>query len=209
MFVIPIRKSAAAFATLLLFTAGCGQAEPARDPVSTARPPVPAAGPAKAATVITVFSDYRCGHCRAFHTTLEHYRRDNPGVRIVYRDWPVLGRESVEAARWAIASNFQDRHADFNAALMTAPQRMSRSDLQVAARTADLDLDRLHQDLFAKASDIDAILQSNDALARSYGLQGTPGIVIGDIIVPGAIDRATLDQVIARAGKQSAQPNQS
>ncbi|PKP94754.1 MAG: hypothetical protein CVT76_08685 [Alphaproteobacteria bacterium HGW-Alphaproteobacteria-15] len=86
---------------------------------------------------------------------------------------------------------------------------MSRSDLQVAARTADLDLDRLHQDLFAKASDIDAILQSNDALARSYRLQGTPGIVIGDIIVPGAIDRATLDQVIARAGKQSAQPNQS
>ncbi len=62
---------------------------------------------------------------------------------------------------------------------------------------------------FAVLAGIDAILQSNDALARSYRLQGTPGIVIGDIIVPGAIDRATLDQVIARAGKQSAQPNQS
>lgn len=180
----------------MILTTACSEAVvPSAVPSSDAN--VPAAGPRDAVTVVSVFSDYRCGHCRAFHMVLDEFRRDNPNVRIVYRDWPVLGAPSEQAARWAIASAMQGRHAAFHDALMIAPKDMSEHDLSQAAARAGLDMDRLHRDLDGREDAIDATLRDTDALARSYGLQGTPGIVIGKLVIPGAIDRATLDRAVA------------
>jgi protein-disulfide isomerase len=109
----------------------------------------------------------------------------------------VLGAQSEQAARWAIASAMQGRHAAFHDALMTTPMEMSANDMSQAAKRAGLDTDRLHRDLDTRRGAISATLRDTDALARSYGLQGTPGIVIGKLVIPGAIDRPALDKAVA------------
>ncbi|MGQ2934083.1 DsbA family protein [Sphingopyxis sp.] len=191
-------------ACAMMLTGACSNADV--QPIFSNGADIPAAGPRDSATVVSVFSDYRCGHCRAFHAVLEDFRRDNPDVRIVYRDWPVLGAQSEQAARWAIASAMQGRHAAFHDALMTTPTAMSANDMSQAAKRAGLDTDRLHRDLDTRRGAISATLRDTDALARSYGMQGTPGIVIGKLVIPGAIDRPTLDKAVAAAVNQS--PNE-
>ena len=183
-------------ACAIILTTACSEAI-VPSAISSNDANVPIAGPRDATTVVSVFSDYRCGHCRAFHAVLDGFRRDNPNVRIVYRDWPVLGSSSKEAARWAIASAMQGRHAAFHDALMAAPKEMSVNDLSQAAAHAGLNMDRLRRDLVSREDAIDATLRETDALAHSYGLQGTPGIVIGKLVIPGAIDRAMLDRAVA------------
>jgi predicted DsbA family dithiol-disulfide isomerase len=74
---------------------------------------------------------------------------------------------------------------------------MSVNDLSQAAAHAGLNMDRLRRDLVSREDAIDATLRETDALAHSYGLQGTPGIVIGKLVIPGAIDRAMLDRAVA------------
>ncbi|URW74874.1 DsbA family protein [Sphingomonas donggukensis] len=189
-------------ACAMILTTACGEAV-VSSATSSYDANVPVAGPRDAVTVVSVFSDYRCGHCRAFHAVLDGFRRDNPNVRIVYRDWPVLGAQSEQAARWAIASAMQGRHAAFHDALMAAPEEMNANDLARAAARAGVDMDRLHRDLDVREDAIDATLRETDALARSYGLQGTPGIVIGKLVIPGAIDRATLDKAVVAIRNQS------
>lgn len=150
----------------------------------------------KPAITLVLFSDYACRHCRQLHGVLARAIAANPDLRIVYRDWPILGAQSRKAARYAIASAFQGRHAEFDTALMNREGPLDDAALRAAVARAGLDPERLDRDLAQHRTRIDAILADNDRLAPSLGLQGTPGMVVGDYLIPGGVDEETMRAIL-------------
>jgi protein-disulfide isomerase len=117
----------------------------------------------------------------------------------VFKDMPVLGPDSVRAARAALASRKQDGYVPFHFALM-ASDDLSPAGIRAAAKSVGLDPDRLEADM--DAPEVNAVLEANYALAHELGIEGTPAFVIGDQLIPGAVEKARLEHLIdeARSG---------
>lgn len=161
----------------------------------------PAHAPPGYDVTIVEFADYQCGYCRKMAPVLAELIRTDPKVRIVYRDWPIFGPASRELARLAIASRWQGRHDAFHNALLTAPGQLDAAAIRASAARAKVDWPRLERDLTAHDEEIDALLGRNDAIARALGLRGTPALIVGRQIVPGAVDGALLRRLVADARK--------
>jgi protein-disulfide isomerase len=164
----------------------------------------PTIAPAGADVTMVVFSDYQCPYCRKVHPALEQLRREDPKLRVVYRDWPVFGAVSREAARTAIAANYQGRHAAFNNALMQTQGRITSQSIRIAADRAGVDWARLQADLVKHDEAIDAALARTHRYARAIGLAGTPALVIGRYLLPGAVELPTLREAVAAARRRNA-----
>lgn len=159
----------------------------------------PALGRADAAVTIYLFSDYRCASCRAMHAPLRRLAAADPGVRVVYRDWPILGPRSTRAAGLALASVAQGRHAAFDDALMRRGGSLGEPELRAAAAAAGVDWHRLEADLATHRADIDALLADSDRHARALGFGGTPTLVIGPFLIVGGIGEDRLRDLVEAA----------
>ncbi|EQB16346.1 hypothetical protein L284_09525 [Novosphingobium lindaniclasticum LE124] len=148
---------------------------------------------------LVVFSDYQCPFCRKMHPVLEQLMHEDSKVKVVYRDWPIFGAGSVEAAHVAIAATYQGKHAAFNNALMDTPGKVSSQTIRAAATKAGLDWSRLQTDLKTHKGDIDAVIERNGRYAIMMGLSGTPALLVGPYLIPGAIDLAGLRKAVALA----------
>lgn len=148
---------------------------------------------------LVVFSDYQCPYCRKLHPVLEALIETDPKVKVVFRDWPVFGAASEEAARAAIAAQWQAKHSELNDALMSLPGRLTSQNIRSAADSAGIDWDRLQADLIVHKAEIEGSLRRNAQYAAMLGLQGTPGMLIGPYLVPGGIDLGGLRRAVALA----------
>lgn len=155
-------------------------------------------------TIIS-YADYQCPYCRKIHTELERLAEEDGKVRIVYRDWPIFGSASEEAARAAIASQWQGKHAAFNDALMKVQGRLDSEKIRAAADRAGVDWGQLQRDMETRNSDIGAVIGRTSRQAAQMGLQGTPALLIGPYMVPGAIDYAGLTKGVELAREFNAQ----
>jgi protein-disulfide isomerase len=162
-------------------------------------PIAPTIAPQGHDVTLVVFADYQCPFCRKLHPALETLIEGDPKVRVVFRDWPVFGAGSEEAARAAIASNWQDKHAAFNDALMTMPGRVTSESIRAAADQAGVDWTKLQADLAAHEDEVEGALRRNGQYAAMLGLQGTPGMLVGPYLIPGAIDLAGLRKAVSLA----------
>jgi protein-disulfide isomerase len=145
------------------------------------------------------FFDYRCAYCRRVVSSVRALLDEDRALRMVFKELPVLGPDSVRAARAALASRRQDRYVPFHFALMTADD-LSLEGIRAIARSVGLDPDQLEADM--AAPEVMAAIEANYALANELGIEGTPAFVIGDQLIPGAVDKARLQQLLdqARAG---------
>lgn len=148
---------------------------------------------------IITFADYQCPYCRKLHLELERLAQTDDKIRIVYRDWPIFGPASEEAARAAIASQWQGKHAAFNDQLMRTQGKLSSETIRSAADSAGVDWAQLQKDIDTRKVDIDAVLGRTNLQAAQMGLQGTPALLIGPYMVPGAIDYEGLAKGVALA----------
>lgn len=162
-------------------------------------PVAPTIAPQGHDVTVVVFADYQCPFCRKLHPTLERLVDQDPKVKLVYRDWPVFGPASEAAARAAIASTWQDKHAEFNDALMTMSGRVSSQSIRAAADRAGVDWAQLQSDLAAHEDEIDGALRRNAQYAAMLGLQGTPALLVGPYLIPGAVDEAGLREAVSLA----------
>ncbi len=162
-------------------------------------PVAPTIAPQSHDVTLVVFADYQCPFCRKLHSALETLMAQDPKVKIVFRDWPVFGAGSEEAARPAIASTWQGKHAAFNDALMTMPGRVNSESIRIAADKAGVDWLQLESDLTAHKDEIEGALRRNAEYAAMLGLQGTPGMLVGPYVIPGAIDIAGLREAVSLA----------
>jgi protein-disulfide isomerase len=162
-------------------------------------PAAPVAGNPKGDVTIVEFFDYRCPYCKQVEPALEALLKEDRQLRIVYKELPILGKDSVYATRAALAARKQAKYDKFHAAMMAAKGQIDEKIiLQVAASTG-LDVERLKSDM--NASEIDDVIKRNYDLAQALDIHGTPAFVIGGELVPGAIDIATMKQKIAAARK--------
>ena len=175
------------------------RAEIADDPIA------PKLAPEGYDVTIISYSDYQCPFCRKIHPELERLAQEDGKVRIVYRDWPIFGPASEEAARMAIASQWQNKHRQFNDALMRTDGKLSSEKIRAAANTAGIDFARLERDMETREDDIDGVLRRTAMQAAQMGLQGTPAMLVGPYMIPGAVDYAGLTRAVAEARRFNAE----
>ncbi len=163
-------------------------------------PNAPVAGNPKGDVTLVEFFDYRCGYCKQVAPAIEALLGEDKKLRVVYKEFPVLGPESVTAARAALAARKQGKYEELHRALMTMKGQINEAAIFSAAKSAGIDVERLKRDM--AAPEIDSMLQANHQLAAALDIRGTPGFVIGDEIVPGAVSIDALRQLIAAARKE-------
>jgi protein-disulfide isomerase len=161
----------------------------------------PATGNPNGDVTLVEFFDYNCPYCRAVAPVTREALRTDPRLRLVYKEWPILGAGSIYAARAALAANRQGKYLEFHEAMMTASGRVNKTSVLALAEKIGIDVARLKKDIEDPA--IKDMLRRNVALARALRLTGTPSFVIGQEILRGATDIATLRKRIARARKQA------
>lgn len=159
--------------------------------------PLPVAGNKAGDVTVVEFFDYRCPYCRQAVPEVKRLLAADPGVRLVHKEFPVLGPDSVRAARAAIAANYQGKYLAFHDALMAHAGALDEAAVMTLARAAGLDVARLAKDM-ARA-DVDAVIRESHALARALGITGTPAFVIGDVLLPGFVEASDLAHAVAAA----------
>ena len=147
--------------------------------------------------VLVEFFDYNCPYCRRAAPVLFELIEENPDLRIIMREWPILGPDSELAARASLAAIKQNKFEAFHEALMAQP-RANTVFIRRAAEQAGLDYDQLQADM--DAPEVDAHIAKSHDLARQLGISGTPTFLIGEALVPGLLEKADLQALIAEAG---------
>jgi protein-disulfide isomerase len=160
-------------------------------------PNTPVGGNPKGDVTLVEFFDYRCGYCKSVHDAVMRVVKDDGKVKLVYKELPVLGAESVYAARAALASVKQKKYPEFQDVMMRHRGAFNEESVMGMAKDVGLDADRLKKDMAGQ--DISKQLQANMELAQTLGINGTPGFVMGDRVVPGAVPEASLRQWLVDA----------
>ncbi|TYO67529.1 DsbA family protein [Bradyrhizobium hipponense] len=164
-------------------------------------PDVPVAGDPDGNITIVEWSDYNCPYCRKLEPELRQVIQDDGKVRLVMKDWPILGPVSVTAARMALAARFQDKYHQAHEAMMGVSSRLTEPRINELLAGAGVDMDRLKRDLAEHAKNIDAVLKRNNEQAEAFGFRGTPSFIVGKYRVPGVLSMTEFEQVIADARK--------
>jgi protein-disulfide isomerase len=164
-------------------------------------PDIPAAGNPDGDVTIVEYFDFNCPYCRKIAPELRQVVQDDGKVRLVFKDWPILGEVSVLASRMALASKYQGKFIQAHEALIGVASKLTAPRVRELLAGAGIDLDRLDRDLAANAKAIDAIIARNGEQAEAFGFKGTPSFIIGKFRVPGVLTMAQFDQAIADARK--------
>jgi protein-disulfide isomerase len=167
-------------------------------------PEIPVAGNAKGDISIVEYFDYQCPYCRKLEPELRQVVQDDGKVRLIWKDWPILGPVSVVASRMALASKYQDKYREAHEALIGVNSKLTESRIRELLAGAGIDVDRATSDLATNAKAIDAILARNNDQATAFGFNGTPSFIVGKFRVPGILTMAEFEQVIADARKAKA-----
>jgi protein-disulfide isomerase len=156
----------------------------------------PVAGnPAGDVTVIEFF-DLRCPYCKRLDPDMAALLARDHGVRLVYKDLPILGAPSLLGAKALLAAQLQGKYEALREALMRQGPPTEAS-IRAAAQALGLDAERLERDMQNPA--IQARLEENLKLAHDLGITGTPAMVIGRDLVSGAVSLAELQSAVTAA----------
>jgi protein-disulfide isomerase len=161
----------------------------------------PVAEAANADLTLVAFTDYRCPACRKAHPELQRAVTDDGRTRVVYKDWPIFGPASERAARVAIASNLQGIYPRVHNALMRA-ERFDEQELRRIVVSSGGSWERLVADLSNHRVAIEGQLENNRQQAFALGLEGTPGYLVGSILVRGAASERQFRQAIVEGRRQ-------
>jgi protein-disulfide isomerase len=151
------------------------------------------------------FFDYNCGYCKKALVDMLELLKADKNLKVVLKEFPVLGEASVEAAQVAVAVRMQDasgtKYLDFHRKLLESRGRADAVKAKAAAKGAGLDMARIERDM--QSPEIRASLEEVFKLAQELGLNGTPSYVVGSDVVIGAVGLAALKERVsnARCGK--------
>ncbi len=167
-------------------------------------PDIPVAGNAGGNISIVEYFDYQCPYCRKVEPELRQVVHEDGKVRLVWKDWPILGPMSVTAARMAQASKYQDKFVEAHDALIAINAKLTEPKIREALAGGGVDIDRLDRDLASNESAITTTLARNNDQATAFEFRGTPAFIVGKFRVPGVLTMAQFTQVIADARKAAA-----
>ena len=151
------------------------------------------------------FFDYNCGYCKRAMADMFDMIKHDPKLKVVLKEFPVLGPGSVEAARVAVAVRMQDKtgkkYMDFHQKLFNTRGQADKAKALAAAKDAGMDMTRLERDM--ASDEVKQTLSENLDLAEKLGLNGTPSYVIGSNVIVGAVGLDKLKESVnaARCGQ--------
>ena len=154
----------------------------------------PVSGNLEGDVTVVEFFDYRCGYCKRVAGTVTQLQQDDPNVRVVYKDYPILGEASELASRAALASKVQGKHLAFHEALLASEEELTQETILALATAVGLDTEKLHRDM--ESPSIQTTIERNRTLAKELGINGTPGFIVGTELVPGALALKDLKNLI-------------
>lgn len=160
-------------------------------------PNAPVLGNPEGDVTVVEFFDYNCPYCRRVKPEMEALLAADPNVRVVYREWPILGDGSVFAARAALASRNQGKYEEFHWAMMQLKERAEEASILRTAEDIGLDVAQLRRDM--NGPEIEEHIQTSMRLAQSLGFSGTPSFVIGDSLAPGLIQADQMIELVDQA----------
>jgi protein-disulfide isomerase len=160
-------------------------------------PASPVGGNPEGDVSLVEFFDYNCPYCRRIAPTLVEIESGDPKLRVVYKEWPILGPNSEFAARAALASRSQGKYGSFHEGLMETSGFVNESKVLEVATQVGLDVDRLKQDL--EAPEIEELIERNRELAQALRISGTPSFIVGDHMLRGAADADVIRGLIREA----------
>jgi len=158
-------------------------------------PSSPTGGNPKGDVTLVEFFDYRCPYCKQVEPLVETLLKEDPNLRIVYKEWPILGPPSVVAAHVALVALERGRYTQFHAAMMAAGGEITEDAILKVAAVVGLDIAQVRADM--AAPEFDQLIRRNYDLASALGIHATPTFVIGGNLIPGAVDLETLRQKIS------------
>ncbi|MTJ83527.1 MAG: DsbA family protein [Telmatospirillum sp.] len=162
-------------------------------------PESPVLGNVKGDVTVVEFFDYRCPYCKAMTDQVLDTVKSDGKVRLVMKELPILGPDSVTAARAALAARNQKKYEEFHRALMKLKTPVNEAALMKTAAEVGLNVEKLKKDM--EDDKIDTVLKNNIQLAHTLNVTGTPAFIIGDQIVPGAMNQQAFKQMIDQARK--------
>lgn len=157
----------------------------------------PEAGNPKGDVTIVEFFDYNCHFCKSAFPAIKSLLEKDKNVRVIFKEFPILGPTSETAAKWALAAFKQNKYYEFHAALMDSKDPISDDMLARNAKKVGMDVSKAKSDV--ESSDVAMQIAKNHTLANDLGLSGTPAFVIGNDISRGAIPLTVMEQKIAAA----------
>ena len=149
-------------------------------------------GAAKPDVVLVEFFDYACPYCKSSNAHIDQLLKEDKGLRVVYRELPILGPESVAAARLSLAASKAGRFREFYDTLFAAG-RPGPETIAIATKAAGLNTP------VQPSAEAEAELKRNFQLAGALGATGTPMFVVGDRVMNSAVGYAALKKAIADA----------
>ncbi len=141
-----------------------------------------------------MFFDYNCGYCKTTLPELTALISKDPSLRVVYKELPILGPQSQVAAQAALAAHRQGKYSEFHNALIET-EGASDDEIKSVSDRLGLNYATLKKDM--EDPNLNESLNNNQTLALSLGISGTPAYLIGDQIIPGAIDSVALAKLVS------------
>lgn len=163
-------------------------------------PQSPTGGNVNGDVTVVEFFDYRCGVCKRVHPIVAELVKTDPNIRRVYKEWPILGPDSVLASRAAIASRKQGKYHVFHDAMMETKGALDEEGIMQLAGAVGLDVDKLRADM--AAPEVEEMLSRNYTLASRLRLNGTPAFLIGNQIIRGGQDLDSMRALVAEARRK-------
>ena len=153
----------------------------------------PVGGNPKGDVTIVEFFDYNCGYCKRVAPTIRALLKQDPNIRIVYKEFAILGPQSLIAARAALAAQRQGKYHEFHNALMSAA-KLDAGSIAALSKRLGLDQDKWLEDM--EDPGIARMIRRNSQLANVLGINGTPAFIIGERLIPGAVDLDALTEIV-------------
>ena len=160
-------------------------------------PNAPNLGNPEGDVTVVEFFDYNCPYCRSAGETMQALLAADANVRVIYREWPILGEDSVIAARAALAAREQGKYEAFHWALMNGEGRVTEAIIFKVARDLGMDVVKLEADMVSPA--VEAHIALSNALAQQLGFTGTPAFIVGDETAPGMLSFDEITRLVADA----------
>jgi len=161
----------------------------------TEDPSAPIFGNPNGDVTLVEFFDYRCPYCRRMEPLLQSLIKGDPGLRVVQKEFPILGPTATYAARVALAAQKQGKHAQLHEALMAQKPNIDEETILKTAAGVGLDIDRIKADM--NSPEVETEIQRTLQIAKELGLNGTPSFIVGTELLPGGTDLGTLKSMIS------------
>lgn len=160
-------------------------------------PMSPAIGRDDADVTVVEFFDYNCGYCKKILPDMVRLNEEDRDVRIIFKEFPILGPTSIDAARAALAAKKQGKYFEMHQALMENRDGFAAEVIEAIAKDVGLDIEQFNNDM--NSPEFDDYFNRVRELAGKLGVTGTPALIVGDDVAPGAIPYDRIQEMVKTA----------